>query len=778
MKRPFVTMGGSFLFSFWLCSIGGDLLQVLLLITGILCFFVCLGFAPKQLRGGLCMGFLFVGLAAGLFFLRTQQDLSVVEQLPLDQTVELTGTVTDIVPRSNHRYAYYLTVSSMRSTDDDGQAVGEAVARSFRTIVYSERYLDVSFYDQLTLPVSLFLPSDSQAFDSIRYYYARSVRVLGYFSGDGTVPLSVVSPAQKPVGYLLKQHHQRLIQTIDEIMSPEAAAVLRSMVLGDSSGVSDTLREQYVRAGVVHLFAISGMHISILAGFLRLLFGVLFVGRGRRHVGSVLAQMLVLSLFVALTGMRISAVRAGIMILILLLGQAAARRAEGTNSLCFAAFLILLFDPYAIFDLGFLMSFLATLGILTLSTPMSDWCMERLSLSGDLPRLLVQAASISAAANLFLLPVYVTAFQVVPLLFLPANLATMLTATGIVVTGFVLVWVVSVGLWLPIGVGLLESVVPLRPIFFLLEQVISLQNQLVARFAQLPFATMGLDDAVLRLTLLLCGGLVCGAFLLHRVSPPKRHPHLLRLGAMLSGLVLLSGVTLSMRVQEGRVWISVIGDGETSNLVLIKDYQAVVVSPKDSAEIDRRTYRYLRSKGVRRIHTLVLLYEELALYEDTLHLVQNMPVQHILYHRASRTATTLLDGFADVMVAMGHQSEIGIPETEEMKLSVSYYGQLVDLSISCYGYDILLTSHIPTLQQTPTTLALVRGNVRVPLLDLPTRHLVLLQRQWNPITANQPYQVTAETLLELVITPDGVLRSQNRLFLPPFFLRQQDTLEP
>ena len=110
--------------------------------------------------------------------------------------------------------------------------------------------------------------------------------------------------------------------------------------------------------GVSHILVVSGMHITVLAGFLQLLLKRLPV---RKAVGNALTALVIL-LFLALSGFQPSASRGAAMFLVLLLADSAGRRSDGLNSLGLAVLAVCLFNPFAGGDLGFALSVTATSG--------------------------------------------------------------------------------------------------------------------------------------------------------------------------------------------------------------------------------------------------------------------------------------------------------------------------------------------------------------------------------------------------------------------------------
>lgn len=146
---------------------------------------------------------------------------------------------------------------------------------------------------------------------------------------------------------------------------PHSVALVRAMVLGYRSDIPITVEETFKESGTVHVFAISGLHVGILAG---LLIGV-FVAFKLPVRLRPLALCPLLVAYVLLTGGRPSAVRSCVMTLLVYGSFWVERPSDALHSLCLAALLILGFDPFQLLDLGLIFSFSCTLGILLLVPP-------------------------------------------------------------------------------------------------------------------------------------------------------------------------------------------------------------------------------------------------------------------------------------------------------------------------------------------------------------------------------------------------------------------------
>lgn len=248
---------------------------------------------------------------------------------------------------------------------------------------------------------------------------------LAAFWGEGTVTLS----DRRPWDAGLIEWRRSVLRQVDKKADGEVAALLRAVCFGDKSRLSAETVQNFSDAGLSHLMAVSGFHMStVVLGF----FGVLyFLGLRRRWAAIV--SLPVPFLFAALTGFSYSALRAGVVCLVVLLAAVFRRRADGKNSLGGAVLLILLLDFHAIWDLGFRLSVAATLGILL----MIGW--SRRAEADTFWRRMAQklwlVVKVTVAATVATLPIIALTFGKVPLLSPVTNLLAQLASSAIVVCG-------------------------------------------------------------------------------------------------------------------------------------------------------------------------------------------------------------------------------------------------------------------------------------------------------------------------------------------------------
>ncbi len=150
-------------------------------------------------------------------------------------------------------------------------------------------------------------------------------------------------------------------EKINSVFLEPEASFLSGLLLGIKSNLSESFKENMVRSGTSHLIALSGYNITIISSFV--LSVLLFLGLSRGS--SFWLSVIFIILFILLTGASASVVRAGIMGILFILSQKLGYLYNPRNSLFFAGAIMTLFNPRILyFDIGFQLSFIATLGLI------------------------------------------------------------------------------------------------------------------------------------------------------------------------------------------------------------------------------------------------------------------------------------------------------------------------------------------------------------------------------------------------------------------------------
>ncbi len=388
-----------------------------------------------------------------------------------------------------------LQVSQLRASSDPAfqPAAGLLLARL-------EHSVDWQYGDQVELRGALATPEAGETF-SYRAYLA----YRGVYSLMPLASARLLRPAQ---GFSLRRGLYRIqaaaLALCYRLYPDPEASLVSGVLLGADRGLPPRVSQDFQASGISHILAISGFNITILAG--------VFMKIAEKSLGGwrgALAAGLGVAAYTLMTGAEASAVRAAWMGGLSLLAAQIGRRQDGLNSLGIVAGVMAWIEPDVLWDVGFQLSFAATLGLVILGGPMGDlaraWLQARLPAAAAalLGTWLAEYVALTLAAQVMTLPLMVVYFQRLSLVALLANLFVLPAQPAL------MIWSgVSVALgaaWQPLGQALAYLAWPLA-------RYTILAAELFARIPGAQAATGGLPGWVV----LSLYGAVGGLYLLRQ----------------------------------------------------------------------------------------------------------------------------------------------------------------------------------------------------------------------------------------------------------------------
>ncbi|CAN5867060.1 ComEC/Rec2 family competence protein [soil metagenome] len=216
--------------------------------------------------------------------------------------------------------------------------------------------------------------------------------------------------------------------------SNNETAIAEALLIGYREDLDKDLVQAYSNAGVVHIIAISGLHLGLIYVMLAWILGKLPYIRKHRFI-KVLLLLSCLWLFSILTGASGSVLRSAVMFTFILIGKNYFTQASIYNSLAGSAFLLLCYDPYFLWDVGFQLSYLALIGIVSLQQPIGKIFYIRkkwLKKCWDM-------ASVTLAAQIATFPLCIYYFHQFPNLFFITNLLAVPLSTVILFVEILLI---------------------------------------------------------------------------------------------------------------------------------------------------------------------------------------------------------------------------------------------------------------------------------------------------------------------------------------------------
>ncbi|MFH1656414.1 MAG: ComEC/Rec2 family competence protein [Candidatus Nealsonbacteria bacterium] len=246
------------------------------------------------------------------------------------------------------------------------------------------------------------------------------------------------------------------------------AFILGAMILGDKNRIPQEMKEKLNIAGIRHITAVSGMHIVILSSILMSLLIGLGFWRGQAFYFSVI----LIFLFVVMTGLQVSAIRAGIMGMLFLLAQKVGRKSISSRTIVIVGSVMLFFNPLLLLgDVGFQLSFLAVIGIINFGPILKNLFQKLYPNFLRKNKIIININNIlimTFSAYIFTFPILIYNFGQVSLVSPLTNILILPIVPLIMIFGFIFVFLGMIWSFL----GLIFSI----PVWFLLFYLLKITD--------------------------------------------------------------------------------------------------------------------------------------------------------------------------------------------------------------------------------------------------------------------------------------------------------------
>jgi len=516
----------------------------------------------------------------------------ILRSLSLSQPVTVHGFLTQDPIRKPGRTELTAETLRVKLGDSTFSTCGKILIS-----VYQENPISLQYGDEIVSSGKLEAPKGLRnpgGFDYRAYLARKNVCAIL----RTPIPPEITPTGKKHGSVLLRKivypARRFAIQTIEKITSGPSRSILQALLVGEKEELVPEIRDDFAKAGVIHVLAVSGLHVGFILLILVTVFGLFRLPYPARVVFTLLG----LVFYALLTEARAPVVRATIMASIFLAGTLIERRTEPLNAIGVAALGILFFRPHDLFDIGFQLSFTAVLSIV--------YFYKRLQSLPSMSKLNQAVASntigktgwsiflVSLSAQIGTLPLTVYYFNRIPVLSLAANIVVIPLVGLVVALGFASLLFAIVSPWIAAVYGALN------------QELITILLKFVAWTGSLPISHATIPTPPIVYTA--CYFILL-PFLFNHANPRLRK-RLLFLLAMCLNFIVWKSVLSN---DAGKLtWIQFdVGQGDSALLQLPRGKTLLIDGGDKRSFFDsgeRVIAPYLRKKGIRKLDAVLLTH--------------------------------------------------------------------------------------------------------------------------------------------------------------------------
>lgn len=359
--------------------------------------------------------FLFISLGILYFNFFTEDSKYLFLDNKVGQRVEFLGVIVDDVIKKPNTQNFILQVENQEK-------------QNTKILVSTNSKDDFQYGDVVLVSGKLdkpnnFITDNNKEFDYINYLKKDGVFYLISFS---SVEVVDTEEGNRIKSFLFKVKNS-FLEKIYFIIPPYESNLLGGLILGERASFPEELTESFIKTGTIHIVALSGYNVSIIAEwFIKLLSFLPFIV-------SLYGAIFVIILFVLMTGAYATSVRAGIMAILVLIAKITGRNYDVLRALVLTSVLMILFNPYTLyFDISFQLSFIATIAVIFFTPKIEKyflWLPKKLNIRDII--------SVTFSAYIFVLPFILYKMGNLSLVALPSNFLVLPLIPPIMLLGFI-----------------------------------------------------------------------------------------------------------------------------------------------------------------------------------------------------------------------------------------------------------------------------------------------------------------------------------------------------
>jgi len=386
-----------------------DAALVSLTVVSVALFLISIYFNKRQVN-------LVYGLAISLAMISTGASLYRMEKERLTDLKPVVsgfiGTVMEY-PDEKGKISRLVVKLAFREENNVPEPVNGSLFINIRTAPIVRSLIPGDIIKLTCLPVEITNRGNPDEFDYRFYMENRGIRYSA--SAVEKDLIYVISPSHRKFSHRALIIRERIISMYEQRgIRGEQLALIAAITLGQKNLLEPEQKQDFMKAGIMHVMAVSGLHAVILSMFV---FSLLFFLKGRLNIIRVGLTVIFLWLFAFITGLTPSVLRATIMFTFIQTGKIMKRNVNNVNSVLASALLLMAGKPSVLFDAGFLLSYSAVLFIICFY----DRMYNLLDFKNRMADLIWQSVCVTLVAQLGTLPLTISLFNRFPVYFILTN---------------------------------------------------------------------------------------------------------------------------------------------------------------------------------------------------------------------------------------------------------------------------------------------------------------------------------------------------------------------
>ena len=266
--------------------------------------------------------------------------------------------------------------------------------------------------------------------------YSQYLKTLNIYGTIKVEEAKIINKNQlSPILISINNIKEKVIDNANRNMPKRTANLLLGILIGERDNIQEDIIESFRTANLSHILAVSGAHTSYI------ILGITYLiskSKTPKRIGYIIT-IIILLIFIMITGASYSVVRACIMAIVVIGAKICYRKENFFTSICISLIIILIQNPFAINDIGLKLSFMGTAGIVIFNKSITNFFIKL-----KIKQKIAEALSVTFSAQLMIMPITILNFNTISLTFFISNILASPLLGIIIIFGFISIFISSI----------------------------------------------------------------------------------------------------------------------------------------------------------------------------------------------------------------------------------------------------------------------------------------------------------------------------------------------
>lgn len=266
--------------------------------------------------------------------------------------------------------------------------------------------------------------------------YSQYLKTLNIYGTIKVEESKIINKNQlSPILISINNIKEKMIDNVNRNMPKRTANLLLGILIGKRDNIQEDIIESFRTANLSHILAVSGAHTSYI------ILGITYLiskSKTPKRIGYIIT-IIILLIFIIITGASYSVVRACIMAIVVIGAKICYRKENFFTSICISLIIILIQNPFAINDIGLKLSFMGTAGIVIFNKSITNFFIKL-----KIKQKIAEALSVTFSAQLMIMPITILNFNTISLTFFISNILASPLLEIIIIFGFISIFISSI----------------------------------------------------------------------------------------------------------------------------------------------------------------------------------------------------------------------------------------------------------------------------------------------------------------------------------------------